>query len=77
MVTTQFCLYRPVCVMAISYLSMRLSHFQEGPSLSSDCEDLMSASSEKPKIYVFRASSPGKVKLIRFSSHVPQSALLV
>lgn len=35
-------------------------------SLSTDCENLMSASSEVPKLNVFWAGSPGKAKLIRF-----------
>ena len=56
----QFLLYCPVSEMVISDLIVGLNHSQKGPSLSTDCEDLMSASSEVPKLNVFWAGSPGK-----------------
>lgn len=72
----QFLLYCPVRKMVISDLTVGLNHFQKGPSLSTDSEDL-SASSKVPKLNMFWAGSSGRAKLIRFSSNLPQSTLLV
>lgn len=62
--------------MVISDLTVGLNHFQKGPSLSTACEDV-SASREVPKLNMFWAGSSGRAKLIRFSSNLPQSTLVV